>query len=156
MPTLVWRICYNKALALSDLAYGSTLGPMRWHVPPAMGGAPVIYCGSSRALCQLEKRVHANGTAPANQALIRLEVPDGAAITDGMATLDLVRWRRDEGYTQAFGVAWLQGNSSLGMWVPSYVEPREMNLLINPMHPEFGGIQVVIEEMNFVFDPRLY
>lgn len=152
----VWRICYNKALALHELAYGSTLGPMRWHLPPSLGGRPVIYAAQSRALAQLEKRVHANGVAPVQQALIRLELPATASLLDARATLDARRWRKDEGYTQAFGVAWLKSGHSLGLWVPSFVEPQENNLLINPAHAEFGGIQVVVEVRNFEFDPRLF
>lgn len=156
MAINVWRICYNKTLGLGDLAFGSTLAPMRWHLPPNMGGAAVIYAGSSRALCQLEKRVHANDVAPVDQALIRLELPDNASTIEASTSLDAKRWRKDEGYTQTFGVAWLKGQSSLAMWVPSFVEPREMNLLINPTHPEFPGIKVVIEEKDFQFDPRLF
>lgn len=156
MGVSAWRICYNKALGLGDLAYGSTLAPMRWHLPPSMGGAPVVYCGASRALCQLEKRVHANGVAPVNQALIRLELPDEASIADAAGTLDAVRWRTDEGYTQSFGIRWLKTGDSLAMWVPSFVEPRERNLLINPAHPQYAEVQVVVEDPDFQFDPRLF
>ena len=65
----------------------------------------MVYAASSRALAQLEKRVHANGVAPARQALIRLELPEDALIQDAQADLGLesARWRQDEGYTQNFG-----------------------------------------------------
>ena len=153
----VWRICYNRDLSLSGLPFGSTLGPGRWHLPPPEG-MPVVYAASSRALAQLEKRVHANGVAPARQALIRLELPKGALIQDAQADLGLEspRWRQDEGYTQNLGVHWLESNASLGLWVPSYVEPRERNLLLNPMHSQYGSIVVVTEVADFRFDPRLF
>lgn len=152
----VWRICYNKAIGLHNLAYGSTLGPMRWHLPPSHGGRPVVYAAESRALAQLEKRVHANGVEPVDQALLRLELPAACAIEDAAKSLDAARWKTDEGYTQAYGVSWLQSERSLGLWVPSLVEPQERNLLINPHHAQFAMINVVVEIPDFKFDPRLF
>ena len=139
------------------MPYGSTLGPGRWHLPPA-SGLPVVYAASSRALAQLEKRVHANGVAPIKQALIRLELPTGAVILDAKDDLGMEspRWRLDEGYKQGVGVDWLQSPASLGLWVPSVVEPQERNLLINPAHPQYTSIAVVTETLNFEFDPRLF
>ena len=118
----------------------------------------MVYAASSRALAQLEKRVHANGVAPVKQALIRLDLPLGAVILDALDDLDLEapRWRADEGYTQGIGVDWLQSCASLGLWVPSVVEPQERNLLINPAHPQYTSITVVTETLNFEFDPRLF
>ena len=152
----VWRICFNGDLTLAGLPYGSTLGPGRWHVPPP-SGLPVVYAASSRALAQLEKRVHANGVAPIKQALIRLEFPLGAVLLDaqGDLALESPRWRVDEGYTQGLGVAWAQSTASLGLWVPSVVEPQERNLLLNPAHPQYASIAVVTEILDFAFDPRL-
>jgi len=153
----VWRICFNGDLTLAGLPYGSTLGPGRWHVAPP-SGLPVVYAASSRALAQLEKRVHANGVAPVKQALIRLELPFGAVLLDAQCDLALEspRWRVDEGYTQGVGVAWVQSTASLGLWVPSVVEPQERNLLINPAHPQYASIAVVTEILDFAFDPRLF
>ena len=152
----VWRICFNGDLTLAGLPYGSTLGPGRWHVQPP-SGLPVVYAASSRALAQLEKRVHANGVAPIKQALIRLEFPLGAVLLDaqGDLALESPRWRVDEGYTQGVGVAWAQSTASLGLWVPSVVEPQERNLLLNPAHPQYASIAVVTEILDFAFDPRL-
>ena len=155
--SIVWRICFNGDLSLSGLAYGSTLGPGRWHLPPPLG-LPIVYAASSRALAQLEKRVHANGVAPVRQALIRLELPKGAVVLDAKDDLALQspRWRSDEGHTQGVGVDWLHSNTSLGLSAPSVVEPQERNLLINPAHPHYASIAVVIEILDFEFDPRLF
>ena len=157
MPVSVWRICHNGDLSLAGLSYGSTLGPGRWHLPPPFG-ASVVYAGCSRALAQLEKRVHANGVAPVKQALIRLELPQDALLQD--ATTDLAlqspRWRTDEGYTQDVGTQWLKSNQSLGLWVPSIVEERESNLLLNPANAQYTRIMIFVEERNFQFDPRLF
>ena len=156
-PSAVWRICYNGDLNLAGLAYGSTLGPGRWHLAPPMG-LPVVYAASSRALAQLEKRVHANGVPPVRQALIRLEMPLHAITLDAVTDLALQtpKWREDEGYTQDIGTQWLDSRTSLGLWVPSIVEPQERNLLINPAHPQYSEITVAVEVMDFEFDPRLF
>ena len=46
--------------------------------------------------------------------------------------------------------------TGLGLSAPSVVEPQERNLLINPAHPHYASIAVVIEILDFEFDPRLY
>ena len=155
--TSVWRICHNGDLSLTGLYFGASLGPGRWHLAPPAGAA-VVYAASSRALAQLEKRVHANGVAPIRQALIRLEIGPGAELQDAVTDLKLKspRWRVDEGHTQSFGIKWLKSAASLGLWVPSSVEPQERNLLLNPAHPQYSSIRVVIEVEQFEFDARLF
>lgn len=156
MTSPVWRICFNADLSLPALPYGSTLGPGRWHLPPPTG-LPVVYAGASRALTQLEKRVHANGILPVRQALIRLELPTTSVTLDAKTDLDLeANWRVDEGYTQNVGLTWLKSGVSLGLWVPSAVVPQERNLLLNPAHIDYFAIKVVVEDADFRFDPRLF
>ena len=60
-----------------------------------MGAASrrVIYCAGSRALAQLEKRVHANGITPVGQALFRLELPDGLVVRTAQAAELPGNWR---------------------------------------------------------------
>ncbi len=135
------------------LGVGSTLGNGRWHT---QGPAQVVYCGSTRALCQLEKRVHSNRANPKNQALMKLVLPVAAPLSD-VSTLGLPDdWRTDEGATQAIGDAWIASVAALGLWVPSFIEPTEKNLLLNPAHPAYGAIQLNVERCPFQFDPRLF
>lgn len=157
--TTVWRIgfCENPALPpfviLPTLGFGSTLGNSRWHVK---GVHQVVYAESNRALCQLEKRVHSNGANPKNQALMQLDIPDDSLL---MAVSELglpADWKTNEAATQALGLSWLASVASLGLWVPSAIEPSEMNLLINPAHPDFRRILLTIERYPFRFDPRLF
>ena len=153
-----WRIAYSGALNLASLGFGSTLGDGRWHM-----GAPqspqIVYAASSRALCQLEKRVHCNGAAPKNMALMRLELPENAVCLDaenlGLQS-DWPHWRFQQAKTQQLGMHWLASKASLALWVPSFVEPAERNLLINPAHADYSKIKLVIEKNPFVFDPRLF
>lgn len=157
--TAVWRIghCDNPALPtaqlLQTLGVGSTLGNGRWH---CKGQRQVVYAGSSRALCQLEKRVHCNGATPKNQVLMRLDIGTAATLIDASEWGLQRDWRSDEAGTQSLGMQWLGSGISLGLWVPSYVEPSERNLLLNPAHAHYAGIQLVLERHPFVFDPRLF
>ncbi|MGS0754143.1 RES family NAD+ phosphorylase [Roseateles sp. GG27B] len=156
--TAVWRISYcqlptpDLASVLAGLGFGSTIANGRWH---AKGAHQVVYAGASRALCQLEKRVHCNGFTPKNQALMRLELPP-TSTTVSATDLGLpLGWRNRQGSTQSIGMAWLASMASLGLWVPSFVEPSEMNLLLNPAHPQYSSIELSIERNPFEFDPRL-
>jgi RES domain-containing protein len=157
--TAVWRIgyCDNPGLPaaqlLNSLGFGSTLGNGRWH---AQGPLQVVYAGSSRALCQLEKRVHCNGATPKNQGLMRLDIGADATLLDAQDWGLQADWRQDEAGTQSLGMQWLSSGISLGLWVPSFVEPSERNLLLNPAHPDYRAIALVLERNPFVFDPRLF
>lgn len=151
----VWRIGSAKSLTLSTLAFGSTLESGRWHRTPP-DGQPVVYSGASRSLCQLEKRVHCNGVQPRNQALLRLDLPDDAMLLDIRALESLpANWRDDEPWTQGAGIRWRASGASLGLWVPSAVEPGDSNLVVNPDHVHFASIVVAVERNPFLFDDRM-
>jgi RES domain-containing protein len=152
----VWRICTTKSLQLDQLGHGSTLAAGRWHLPPP-DGQPVVYAGGSRAICQLEKRVHCNGVKPIGQALIRLDLPDGVLVQDVRNGFDLPDdWIDQEAWTQSMGVAWRKVGNALGLWVPSAVEPSESNIVLNPDHPAFSRIVVTVERNPFEFDDRMF
>lgn len=149
----VWRIAWKGAIDLAAMPEGSLLADGRWH--RAADRLPVVYAASTRALCQLEKRVHCNGFAPKDMALVRLELPRGATIEDVTPLLP-ANWKADMGATQAIGAEWARSGRSLGLWVPSYVEPAERNLVINPRHARYASISVRVEKNPFEFDPRLF
>ncbi len=157
--TEVWRIGFCESpppplpSLLHALGLGSTLGNGRWHTK---GPLQVVYAGSSRALCQLEKRVHCNGARPKNQALMRLEIGPQAQLLNAADWGLQSHWRQNEAHTQSLGMEWLSSGVSLGLWVPSYVEPNERNLLINPAHADYRHVALVLERNPFVFDPRLF
>ncbi|HVZ45861.1 MAG TPA: RES family NAD+ phosphorylase [Ramlibacter sp.] len=149
----VWRIGWKGALSLASLPFGSLLADGRWHV--AADRVPVVYAGGTRALCQLERRVHCNGCAPKDMVLLRLALPKGARLEDASPLLP-ANWRSDMGATQAIGADWARSGRSLGLWVPSYVETAERNLVINPSHPQYSAIVLHVEKNPFEFDPRLF
>lgn len=118
----------------------------------------MVICKSSRSLCQLEKRVHLNGVMPraGMLVLLRLSIPARAKL---MKIQDLgfpEDWRSNIGATQQIGMKWLRSQASLGLWVPSFVEPAENNLFLNPAHPAFKAINLVVEQNPFVFDPCVF
>lgn len=135
------------------LGHGSTLGNGRWH---RQGPVQVVYAGSTRAICQLEKRVHANGANPKDQALMRLTLPEDATPLDVVELGLPDDWRDREAETQRIGMDWAASGASLGLWVPSYIEPAERNLVLNPAHPDYRRITLTTERHPFRFDPRLF
>ena len=156
LSIVVFRIGLAIANTVIDQAYGSALAPGRWH-SLRIGASPrrVIYTAGTRALAQLEKRVHANGIAPIGQALLRVTLPDGLAVATAESMGLPIRWRDSEAVTQAFGDRWLDSAAELALWVPSYVEPSEHNLLINVEHPRLSEVTLLAERDPFEFDPRL-
>jgi len=152
----VYRIGTARARTLESLPYGSTLASGRWHLTPPEG-LPVVYAGSSRSLCQLEKRVHCNGVAPVGQLLLKLVCPKGAPLQalDSFAELPQ-DWIDQPTVTRDIGTRWRRAGKALGLWVPSAVEPTEMNLLINPAHPAYASIRLEVALDPFVFDPRMF
>ena len=156
MSITVFRIGLAVAKTVVDQAYGSTLAPGRWHsLRTGAASRRVIYCAGTRALAQLEKRVHANGITPVGQALFRLVLPDGLVVSTAQAAGLPMHWRDSEAVTQAFGDRWLDAGADLALWVPSYVEPAEFNLLVNAAHPRLAEVTLVTERDPFEFDPRL-
>jgi RES domain-containing protein len=156
LSRVVFRIGLAIANTALDQAYGSTLAAGRWH-SLSVSATPrrVIYTAASRALAQLEKRVHANGMAPIGQALFRLTLPDGLAVPTAESMGLPAHWRDSEAVTQAFGDRWLDAAAQLALWVPSYVEPCEHHLLINAAHPRLSDLRIQKERDPFEFDPRL-
>ncbi len=152
----VFRIGLAIANTVADQAYGSAFAPGRWHsLRTGAVSRRVIHCAATRALAQLEKRVHANGIAPVGQALFKLELPDGLVVPTAEAVGLPSRWHDSEAVTQAFGNRWLDTGVDLALWVPSCVEPAEYNLLINAVHPRLSQVTLVKERDPFEFDPRL-
>jgi RES domain-containing protein len=143
----------DEVAILMSQGLGSTFFDGRWH---NKSGRQVVYAGSSRALCQLEKRVHTGGVAVKSQILMRLDLPKEAVLLDVISLGLTDDWAAEVALTRALGDAWLSSGASLGLWVPSIVEPLETNLLLNPAHPQFGGIKLTVERNPFEFDPRMF
>lgn len=87
---------------------------------------------------------------------MRLVLPDAGALDDVRSIGLPAGWRTDEAETQAIGDAWIASGAALGLWVPSFIEPTEQNLLLNPVHAAYGSIRLHVERLPFRFGPPLF
>jgi len=115
----------------------------------------MAYAASSRPLAVLEMLVHLTREYfPRDALFVPLEIPDDLVVE----LRDLPGGWNDFPYSEPSryaGDQWIQQRSSLAMLVPSAVLPSERNLLINPMHAQFGQIRVGEPETH-AFDRRLF
>lgn len=123
---------------------GASLTGGRWNSKKVR----MVYCSSSLSLACLEVLVHVTqDTLPNSFLLAVVDVPEKLIKKSKFVPGGAVSEREH-------GDKWVKDGSSLGLLVPSAVTPREMNLLINPVHSDFQNIVVSIEE--FTFDKRLF
>lgn len=116
-------------------------------------GSKVIYAASSLALAILELRVHLNQLPiPATHKYI--EITATKSITIEQVTQSEVKYE-DLSSCQEYGYKWLQEKRSLILFVPSVIVPIEMNILINPTHPEFKLLKAC-EPKAIELDRRLF
>ena len=133
-------------------AAGSRLFPGRWNLPET----PVIYAGEHYSTALLEKLVHAAiGKLPPNQHFIGITLPRGLSYE--VVTKDSLPGWDDRSMTAArrFGAAWARERRSAILLVPSIVARMERNVVINPVHPEFGLIETTLHEPVW-WDERLF
>ena len=119
----------------------------------------MVYASTTRALACLETIVHAasGDPLPLNRYLVAITVSEPAwtsrtifdpalrvawsAIPAGRASLD-------------WGTAWATSNVSLLAQVPSVIVPEEVNVLINPAHPDLSSVRAVVVR-QWMYDGRL-
>lgn len=157
MNRLVWRIATDTPSYEADdlTGAGAKATGGRWNSP----GVPVVYTSQTRALACLETVVHLNaGGLPLNRTLVRVDIPDAvwaAARQETPATLP-VGWDAEPAgrVSIAFGTAWIRSGSSALLIVPSVIVPEELNVLVNPLHPDSAWISAT-KVRRWLYDPRL-
>jgi len=157
MTVKLWRIAKNTTQYRADDMSGGgakTFGG-RWNSK----GNAVIYASPTIALATLETLAHiGDEIAARNRFLIRIEVPDDVWKT--RETLDVARlnptWLAEPPgmATISLGDAWIAGNTTALLEVPSVIIHEEFNVLINPAHPDAARIKASLIR-QFVYDPRL-
>lgn len=121
-------------------------------------GTPMLYTSTSRALACLETVVHLAGESlPMNRYLVKLTVPikawRAAMVVD---PTQLVGWDAEPAGKASldWGTRWVDAKSTLLALVPSIIVPEELNVLINPVHPDVANIRAV-KVRKWVYDARL-
>lgn len=153
MPgAVVWRIA-RRPHALDRLGPGARQQGGRWNYP----GTGVIYAGGTIALAALEKFVHVAGIVPTDLVLVRIELPDDHSAEEPEFGDFPEGWNLVPANPRSmeFGTTWVREHRSLVLHVPSVLVPEERNAVLNPNHPEFAGVKMVIER-EFRYDARMY
>ena len=143
MPT-AYRLSSRKYPA--NTGSGAALRGGRWN--PI--GIPVIYSADSRALAALEILVHYS-VLPRDFAMTQIKFP--AELVGRIGRLP-VGWQSDLELTQQIGLVWHQERRFVVLCVPSAIEHKEANYIVNPAHPDFHRLQFSKPEL-YLFDPRL-
>jgi RES domain-containing protein len=132
-------------------AEGSRRHPGRWNT----AACPIIYTSEHYSTAMLEKLVHGSGSMPPSQHYIQITIPNGLTY-EMLDTARLPDWASPDGSSsRAHGDAWTKSNRSLLLIVPSVVARVDMNVLINPAHPQFGKIKTSLHKPIW-WDSRLF
>lgn len=126
----------HAALVLDGASAALTGG--RWN----RRGTPVVYTSLSPSLAILEMLSHYQQVLQRdNHCLAVIEVPDDAVEPFERMRLP-PRWQQLPWVTRRHGSRWAaQGGAALR--VPSAVHAFEDNLLINPLHPRSGEVELL-------------
>lgn len=128
----VFRIADGRYPVLDGM--GPLLIGGRWNSP----GIRIVYGSLSYACAMLEILVHLNSErVPSNFVDVTLDVPEDLPVET--ATLPDA-WREKPDLTADIGDEWARSGSTVALLVPSAVAKNETNVLLNPMHPDFGRI----------------
>ena len=130
---------------------GAALIKGRWH----RKGQAVIYASEHYSNALLEVLVRRRGLMPPNQHFIDITVPAGTSYEE--VTKDILPgWDLSQSEVACdHGSTWLDEQRSAILIVPSYVAPEELNILINPAHPDAKAIRVG-REKPVRWDRRLF
>jgi len=152
----VWRIATDtpdyEAHDLSGKGAEKTGG--RWN----RKRTAMVYASVTRALACLETVVHlgSGDPLPLNRYLVAVTIPIG--LWDVRAVFDpaTVGWDAEPAgkVSLDWGSSWAAGRTSVVAEVPSVIVPEELNILINPNHPDMHHV-VSNKVRKWTYDARL-
>jgi RES domain-containing protein len=132
---------------------GASIAGGRWNTP----GQAVIYAAETFAGAMLEILVHTNlYRLPRNYSHIEVRIPETIR-WERFTAFDVPDWNlQNQVAARRFGDQWLGEARSSVLVVPSIVTGGiETNLLLNPLHPEFGTI-VASQPQPVKWDSRFF
>lgn len=153
----LWRIAADTpAYEAHDVSgKGAEASGGRWN----RAGTPMLYTSTSRALACLETVVHLGAASlPLNRYLVHITVP--LAAWKHAALLNpkrLVGWDAEPAGKASldWGSGWAAGKTTLLAKVPSVIVPEELNVLVNPAHPDISHVKAV-KTRKWTYDQRLH
>lgn len=140
---------------INDLSgTGARIYGGRWN----HAGYPVVYSSGSRSLAALEFLVHVPmALAPENLSIAELSI-EKEVKRESITSRELpFNWRDYPAPEELanLGTKWVKARSSLLLDIPSAVVDKEVNTLINPLHPDMKKVFLAKVE-TFFFDSRLF
>jgi RES domain-containing protein len=110
----------------------------------------MLYASGTLSLACLEVLVHIKEPRlPADYGWVRIEIPSGL-VEEASTAIN----GDDENLCRRFGSEWIGAARKPAIEVPSVIVPNEKNVLLNPLHADFGALSFSSVE-PFRFDPRL-
>lgn len=150
--TTAYRICKTRYPVFDGT--GAEIVGGRWNSP----GRPLIYCADSFAGALLEILVHANAPValPGSHHCARAFVPDDVPV-EVLDEADLPGWADEDAViSRGFGDRWLDEQRTVLLSVPAATaRPYGRNLLLNPLHPGYGRIDLEAP-VEVHWDARLF
>ncbi len=150
----VWRVVSPRYSSEILSGMGAARSPGRWN----SAGEQMVYTAMNQSLAMLERLVYMISPFP-EMTLGAIEVPD-----DCIDFLDMDEKKaggvlNKQKLSRNIGSDWIVSRLSVALAVPSvHIHPSnwrdEPNILINPMHLDFGKVRLV-RYFNFSFDDRL-
>ncbi|HEX6179063.1 MAG TPA: RES family NAD+ phosphorylase [Thermoanaerobaculia bacterium] len=147
-----WRITADEYASGAFKGDGARLYGGRW----TSSGVAAVYVSSSAALAALEILVHAK-----RRAVLRKYVLFACSFAEALVeTVDRPSLRADwRGHPapmslKEIGDRWVNEGRSAVLQVPSAIIDTESNYLLNPLHPDFAGIEIA-DPTPFTLDVRL-
>jgi len=118
-------------------------------------GVRMLYTSESSSLSILEVLAYVSNKTFVVKEIVTIKIPDNSLREVHIDSLD-EGWDKVPAseYTKKVGDAWVKSMESLALIVPSVINPRERNILINPLHPRFSEVEIISKEI-FSFDRRL-
>lgn len=163
LPERAYRIsrsCYAGSAADALSGLGGVYEGGRWHSQ----GQRIVYTGTSAALCLLERLAHSDewlSEAAHDRVLLQVTLPSVSFLAVTAEDLDRrdPTWRTaDSPICRRAGDRWLQRRSSCALIVPSAVSPDDLNILLNPEHPDFDRVLAASADLRqrpLRTDPRV-
>jgi RES domain-containing protein len=145
-----WRLTKAKYRDQALSGYGSMLHGGRWHTK----GVPVVYAADSPALALLETMVHVEEAdlLAFEYVVIPIRFEDRHLTVLPELPEDWNAWPWPMS-TQRLGTRWFEERRSPILRIPSAVVSHQLDYLINPLHPDFGKLDIGPVE-PFPIDPR--